>query len=96
MARTFAWLMDILVRLPNWLGDVVLSAGFVRALHHAHPTARLHLVSKPALALLLPALLPAGADCRVHSFAKQQWPGLLGAWRFGRHLRATAGPFARY
>ena len=89
-------LLNILVRLPNWLGDVVLSAGFVRALHQRHPQARLHLVSKAALAPLLPALLPAGADFRVHPFAKKDWPGVLGPWRFGRQLRRQAGPFARY
>ena len=87
--------MNILIRLPNWLGDVVLSAGFVRALHRAHPQARLHLVSKAELTPLLPALLPAGADFRVHPFAKKDWPGPLGAWRFGRMLRAAHGPFDR-
>ena len=88
--------MNILIRLPNWLGDVVLSAGFVRALHRAHPQARLHLVSKTELTPLLAALLPAGADFRVHGFAKKDWPGPLGAWRFGRMLRRQHGPFDRY
>ena len=88
--------MNILVRLPNWLGDVVLSAGFVRALHQCHPQARLHLVSKAELAPLLPALLPAGADVQVHAFAKKAWPGPLGPWRFGRRLEREHGPFQRY
>ena len=88
--------MNILVRLPNWLGDVVMSAGFVRALHQRHPQARLHLVSKAELASLLPTLLPAGADFQVHPFAKKDWSGPLGPWRFGRKLKRDHGPFDCY
>ena len=88
--------MNILIRLPNWLGDVVMSAGFVRALHRRHPRARLHLVSKAELSPLLPALLPPEAAFDVHPFAKKDWPGPLGPWHFGRKLKQKYGPFDRY
>ncbi len=88
--------MNLLVRLPNWLGDVVLSAGFVRALHQRHPEARLHLVAKAGLLPLVPLLVPAGVPFVAHGFDKQAWLGPLGSWRFGRQLRAQYGPFDRY
>lgn len=88
--------MRILVRLPNWLGDVVMSAGFVRALYQRHPAAHLHFVTKAELAPLVPLLLPVGATATVHPFSKADWRGPLGAWRFGRWLRRQHGPFATY
>ena len=88
--------MQFLIRLPNWLGDVVMSAGFVRELHRRHPAAHLHLVTKAALVPLARRLLPADAAATVHGFSKAAWGGALGSWRFGRQLRRRHGPFAAY
>lgn len=88
--------MKILIRLPNWLGDVVMSAGFVRTLHQRHPEAHLHLVTKAALTPIAQLLLPAEASATIHGFNKTNWPGPLGTWRFGRQLRRQYGPFAAY
>ncbi|UOR05586.1 glycosyltransferase family 9 protein [Hymenobacter aerilatus] len=88
--------MRVLVRLPNWLGDVVMSAGFVRALHQRYPSAHLHFVTKAELAPLVPLLLPAGMVATVHPFSKTEWRGPVGAWCFGHWLRRQHGPFAAY
>ena len=43
----------ILVRAPNWVGDVVMATPAFRALREAHPRARIELVARPsALAIL--------------------------------------------
>jgi heptosyltransferase-2 len=46
----------ILVRAPNWLGDVILSLGAVRDLRHNFPDAHLEVLARPAVADLYRAL----------------------------------------
>ena len=75
----------MLLRLPNWVGDVVMAASTVAALHEALPESVLVAQAKPGLlglAALLPgvsATLPAGED---------RGPGSLRASR--RALKAEA------
>ena len=38
--------VKILIRTPNWLGDMVLSSGFVRAVIEAFPESRVDLIVK--------------------------------------------------
>ncbi len=49
--------MKILVRLPNWLGDIMMSFPFLHALHDEYPQAEFIFIVKPAYKDLL-ALLP--------------------------------------
>ncbi|MBL4848398.1 MAG: glycosyltransferase family 9 protein [Planctomycetes bacterium] len=75
----------IYVRLPNWVGDVVLATPFLRRLRAAAPDAEIVLHGKGvALRLLEPESL---ADRHVGVVHK----GLLGPWREGRRLRADLG-----
>ena len=46
----------LLVRAPNWLGDVVLSLGAVRDLRRNFPEARLEVLARPAVADLYAAV----------------------------------------
>jgi len=76
--------MKILIRLPNWLGDVVMSTAFVAAVRKFYPDAAIDAIVKKELsgiALLIPGLHA------VHPFSKQEYPGLKGAYRFGKQLR---------
>ena len=47
---------SILIRAPNWLGDVVLSLGAVRDVRRNFPEARVEVMARPAVADLYRAL----------------------------------------
>ncbi len=77
--------MKILIRLPNWLGDVVMSTAFIAAVKQLYPDALVDIIIKKelsAIATLIPGLN------QIHSFSKQEFPGLRGAYRFGKNLRS--------
>ena len=76
--------MKILVRLPNWLGDMVMSVGFLNALNTIYPGAEVTLIVKKGLQGLLP-LFPQVKEVVV--FDKSEMKGLRGAWWFGRRLK---------
>lgn len=76
--------MKILIRLPNWLGDVVMSTAFVNAVKQLYPDAEIDVVIKKELngiAHLIPDLN------KIHSFSKQEYKGLNGVYKFGKTLR---------
>ena len=76
--------MKILIRLPNWLGDVVMSTAFIDAVKQTYPDAELHVIIKKELqgiAQLIPHI-------KIHPFSKQEYRGLKGAYQFGKSLRA--------
>jgi lipopolysaccharide heptosyltransferase II len=77
--------MKILVRLPNWLGDVVMSTAFIGAVKQAYPTAQVDVIIKKELSAIA-ALIP-GLN-KIHSFSKDEYRGLGGVYRFGKSLRA--------
>jgi lipopolysaccharide heptosyltransferase II len=76
--------MKILVRLPNWLGDVVMSTAFIGAVKQFYPTAQVDVIIKKelsAIASLIPGLT------KIHSFSKDEYKGLGGVYRYGKLLR---------
>lgn len=77
--------MKILIRLPNWLGDVVMSTAFVAAVKEFYPDATIDVVVKKELAGIA-ALIP-GLN-KVHPFSKQEYKGLSGVYKFGKSLRS--------
>ncbi|MES2064280.1 MAG: glycosyltransferase family 9 protein [Bacteroidota bacterium] len=77
--------MKILIRLPNWLGDVVMSTAFINAVRQLYPGASIDVIIKKELggiASLIPGLN------QIHLFSKQEHNGLAGVYRFGKSLRA--------
>ncbi|HEY8928003.1 MAG TPA: glycosyltransferase family 9 protein [Mucilaginibacter sp.] len=75
--------MKILIRLPNWLGDVVMSTAFTAAVKEYYPGAEVHVIIKKELsgiAELIPGIT-------IHPFSKQEYKGLSGVYRFGKSLR---------
>lgn len=77
--------MKILIRLPNWLGDVVMSTAFINAARQVYPGALVDVVIKKELggiASLIPGLHT------IHHFSKQEFNGLGGVYRFGKSLRS--------
>lgn len=76
--------MKILVRLPNWLGDLVMSAAFIQQLQKLYPEAEISVIIKKELENVL-AFFPAFKN--KFTFSKQAFPGLSGAWRFGKTIK---------
>jgi lipopolysaccharide heptosyltransferase II len=78
--------MKILIRLPNWLGDVVMSTAFIGAVRQFYPDALVDVIIKKELggiAELIPGLN------QVRLFSKFEYPGLAGVFRFGKTLQAA-------
>jgi lipopolysaccharide heptosyltransferase II len=75
----------ILIRLPNWLGDLVMSTAFVKAVHETFPGAIVDLITKKGIDSLLNNF-PQHRNRYV--FSKQQYKGLKGAWKFGKKIAA--------
>ena len=77
--------MNILIRLPNWLGDMVMSTAFVQAVQNEYPTATINLIAKKGIDFLLDHF-------PVHSnrfiFSKDEYKGIGGAWKFGKMIAA--------
>ena len=77
--------MKILIRLPNWLGDVVMSTAFVRAVQQLYPGSQVDVIIKKELSDI-PGFIPG--IHKIHSFSKQEYKGLSGVYRFGKQLRS--------
>jgi lipopolysaccharide heptosyltransferase II len=78
--------MNILVRLPNWLGDVTMSTAFLHALKSEFPEARLDVIIKKQLSGLLSFV--DGIE-RIHEFDKKEYPGINGPRKFVKKINAT-------
>ncbi|WP_419701207.1 glycosyltransferase family 9 protein [Mucilaginibacter sp. NFX135] len=77
--------MKILIRLPNWLGDVVMSTAFVNAVGQLYPDAQIDVIIKKELSNIAP-LIPGLT--RIYPFSKQEFSGLNGVYRFGKNLKS--------
>ena len=76
--------MKILVRLPNWLGDMVMSTAFIRALKDVYPSSEIDVIVKRGLETLVD-FIPLVNNRFV--FSKDEWKGLRGAYRFGKKIK---------
>lgn len=76
--------MNILIRLPNWLGDMVMSAAFVQAVKEYYPEATIDLIVKKGLDPLTDIFPSHG---RNYIFSKQDYKGIAGLWKFGRSIK---------
>jgi heptosyltransferase-2 len=75
----------ILIRLPNWLGDLVMSTAFVKAVYEIYPNAIVDIIIKQGIDVLLDNFPP---HRKKYIFSKQQYKGLRGAWKFGKEIAA--------
>lgn len=73
----------IIIRLPNWLGDLVMSTAFVKAVREAYPDASIDLLTKKGIDFLFDHF-PEHNQRFV--FDKNKFKGLSGAWQFGKQL----------
>jgi lipopolysaccharide heptosyltransferase II len=73
----------ILIRLPNWLGDMVMSTAFVKAVAQQYPNAAIDLIAKKGIDFLLD-YFPAHDQNFI--FNKEEYKGLTGAYTFGKQI----------
>lgn len=78
--------MKILVRLPNWLGDMVMSVGFMHQLPLFFPGAEISVIAKKGIHELL-SFFPATAHQFI--FSKDEFRGIRGLTQFGKQIRRT-------
>ena len=76
--------MKILVRLPNWLGDMVMSIPFIENLHKEYPQSAISVIVKRGLEPLLQYFPPINEK---FIFSKPDHPGLSGVFKFGKNIR---------
>lgn len=76
--RTRVW-----IRLPNWLGDVVIALPLLRAIRRSRPDAEITLVAKPAFADLL---RPSGVADRVRALPPRGLGYFATFWRWRREF----------
>jgi len=74
---------NILIRLPNWLGDMVMSTALVKAVQQQYPDAQIDFIAKKGLDFLLEHF-PVKGHC--FAFDKSAYKGLKGVWEFGKQL----------
>lgn len=78
--------MKILVRLPNWLGDMVMSVGFLNQLSYFFPDAAISVIVKKGIHELLP-LFPKTEHQFI--FSKNEFKGVKGLVEFGNQIKKT-------
>lgn len=78
--------MKILVRLPNWLGDMVMSVGFINQLPHFFPDAEISVIAKKGIHELLHFFPPVKNQ---FVFNREEFSGLRDLWQFGRTIKKT-------
>jgi len=76
--------MKILVRLPNWLGDMVMSVGFINQLPCFFPGAEISVIAKKGIHELL-SFFPETKHQFV--FSKEEFKGMKGLVKFGNQIR---------
>ena len=76
--------MNILVRLPNWLGDMVMSIPFLTQLQKEYPDASIRVIVKKELEPLL-QYFPSVSSKFI--FSKSEFPGVRGVYRFGKLIK---------
>ncbi|MCU0403379.1 MAG: glycosyltransferase family 9 protein [Chitinophagaceae bacterium] len=81
--------MNILIRLPNWLGDLVMSTAFVRALSESVPDGVIQVIVKKGIDQVVDYL--PGVS-RKWVFNKDEYPGLKGSWNFGKMIGNQFSP----
>ncbi len=76
--------MNILIRLPNWLGDMVMSTAFVQAVKNHFPGAVIDLIAKKGIDFLLDHF---PVHNQRYIFSKEEYTGITGAWKFGKKIK---------
>ena len=74
---------NILVRLPNWVGDVIMALPFIEAVKKKFPDHQIHVVIKNGLEDIL--AFAEGIDT-ISTYSKKEHKGFVGGYKFGKQL----------
>lgn len=74
---------NIVIRMPNWLGDMVMAAPAVQLLRQRFPQSKFTLICKKGLEGVLKTF---EGEFEIIIFNKSEFKGLAGIWRFGKQL----------
>ena len=85
MTQAHRDVVQILLRLPNWLGDAVMCEPAIRAVHRIYPDARLTVLGRSSVVDLLDGH-PDVAEAMVYDH-RGRHQGLSGKWRLAQELR---------
>jgi heptosyltransferase II len=80
--------MDILVRMPNWLGDAVMATGFLDRLKEVYPSSRVHAIVREELGDFVRILTQVSV---VHSCRRDDLSSPLKALRLARRISVNGG-----
>jgi heptosyltransferase II len=72
--------------MPNWLGDMVMASALVQAVAELYPGAAIDVIVKQGIHFLADHFPQVGDK---YIFSKKQYPGIAGAWRFGKKISAS-------
>ncbi len=75
--------MKILVRFPNWLGDLVMSIGFYNKLKEFFLNEKMYAISRSEISGLLDLF---GNFEKVYKFSKNEYKGFYGIYKFSREI----------
>jgi heptosyltransferase II len=75
---------NILIRLPNWLGDMVMATAFVKALQQQYPIATIDVIAKKGIDFLLDYFPEYNHH---YIFNKEEYKGIRGAFKFGKQIK---------
>lgn len=81
--------MKILLRLPNWLGDGVMSTPVLELLKHLFPSASFYLVAPPTILDLF--TLDSAITGKFEDTTKQAKNRFYATWQLGRKIHTTIG-----
>jgi heptosyltransferase-2 len=73
----------ILIRLPNWVGDVIMALPFIDAVKKTFPEHLIHVVIKKGLEDII--AFTEGIDT-IYTYSKKEYKGLIGGYKFGKQL----------
>lgn len=77
--------MKIIIRLPNWLGDLIMCSAFIENVQEVYPGSEISVIVKDSLAPLL-HYFPSIKTKFL--FSREDHKGLKGAYRFGKMIAA--------
>lgn len=77
---------NILIRMPNWLGDMVMAAAFHEAVTVLYPGAAIDVIVKKGISFLADYFPQVNTR---YVFSKDEYKGIAGAWRFGKKIGAA-------
>ena len=78
---------NILIRCPNWVGDLVMATPALRCMRRNYPNARITLLVRPLMRKIL-ADAPWYDDLITYQPPKGRLKGALALWSLGRELRS--------